>query len=86
MAPGKWMADLPDHTARGICEAHRAGEFVVEDALDDSIVRSAGALTEKGHGTWVFQAASEAASSWKDLRGKFWVVDPDDGGIWEWGS
>ena len=86
MAQSKRINDLPDRTVQGIWEAYQAGDIVVEDKLDEAIVRSAGALAEKRHWTWMFRAASEDASSWKDLHGSFWVVDPDDGEIWEWGS
>ena len=83
MAPGKRINDLPDHTVQGIWEAHQADELAVEDELDDMIIRAAGVLAEKGHWTWMFQAASEDASSWKDRHGIFWVMDPKDGEIWE---
>jgi hypothetical protein len=34
----------------------------------------------------VFQAATEDLTSWEDLHGDYWVVDPNNGCIWEWGT
>lgn len=82
--PGKRIDDLPDHTVQGIWEAQLAGGVVVENAIDEVIVRSAGVLADKGYWMWMFMAASEAGSSWRDLHGDYWVVHPDDGTIREW--
>ena len=86
MAPGKRIGDLPDHTVQGLWEAHRAGEIAIEDTLDDTIVRSAGVLADKGYWMWMFTSASAEASLWQDLHGNYWMVDPDDGEIREWGT
>jgi hypothetical protein len=43
-------------------------------------------LAGKGYWTWVFQAATEDLTSWEDLHGDYWVVDPNNGCIWEWGT
>ncbi len=86
MTPGKRIYDLPDHTVQGLWEAHRAGEIAVEDALDDTIVRSAEVLADKGCWMWMFNSATEEASLWQDLHGDYWIVDPDDGEISAWGS
>lgn len=83
---GKRIDDLPDHTVQGLWESHRAGEIAVEDALDEMIVRSAGVLAEKGYWMWTFMAASEEGSSWRDLHGDYWVVDPEAGDVREWGA
>jgi hypothetical protein len=39
-----------------------------------------------GYGTWMFRAATEDLPSWEDLHGDYWVVDPSNGCIWEWGT
>lgn len=54
--------------------------------LEDMIVRSAGVLAEKGYWMWMFTSAIEEASLWQDLHGNYWVVDPEDGDIREWGT
>jgi hypothetical protein len=49
-------------------------------------VRAAGILAEKGCWTWMFQAATEELTSWQDLHWNYWIVDPNNGCIWEWGT
>ncbi len=82
----KHIDDLADLTVLGIWEAHRSGEIVPADAVDDVAVRAAGLLAEKGYWTWVCQAATQDLTSWEDLHGDYWVVDPNNGCIWEWGT
>jgi hypothetical protein len=82
----KRIDDLGDLTVHGIWEAHRKGEFVPASVEDDVAVRAAGVLAEKGFWTWMFQAATEDLTSWEDLNGDYWVVDPNNGCIWEWGT
>jgi hypothetical protein len=83
---GKGIDDLKDLTVHGIWEAHLEGEFVPADATEDAAVRATGVLAGKGYWTWVFQAATEELTSWEDLHGDYWVVDPNNGCIWEWGT
>ncbi|CAN5633515.1 MAG: hypothetical protein H0T55_05915 [Rubrobacteraceae bacterium] len=83
---GTRIDDLEDHTVQGIWEAHLEGELAPDDAVDDVAVRAAGVLAEKGYWTWMFQAATEEFTSWQDLHGDYWVVDPANGCIWEWGT
>jgi hypothetical protein len=52
--------------------------------VDDATVRAAGVLAEKGYWTWMFQAATEELTSWQDLHGDYWVMDPINEYIWEW--
>ena len=85
MSP-KRIDDLGDLTVHGIWEAHLKGEFVPAGVVDDVAVRAAGVLAEKGYLTWMFQAATEDLTSWEDLYGDYWVVDPNNGCIWEWGT
>jgi hypothetical protein len=82
----KRIDDLDDHTVQGIWEAHVSGEIVPGNVLEDTIVRSAGVLAKKGYWMWMFMAATEEASSWRDLHGDYWVVDPERGDIREWGT
>ena len=84
--PGTRIDDLPDHTVQGIWEAHLAGDVLVEDALDDTIVRSAGVLAGKNLWMWMFTSATEGASLWKDLHGEYWVLDLASGEIREWST
>ena len=66
----------------------RGGSTSLQSAVDDMTVRAAGVLAEKGHWTWMFHAATEELTSWQDLHGDHWVVDPINGYIyvWEWGT
>jgi hypothetical protein len=57
---------------------------VPASVVDDVAVRAAGVLVEKGYWTWMFQAATENLTSWEDLHGDYWVVDTNNGCIWEW--
>ena len=82
----KRIDDLQDHTVQGIWEAHLEGELSQNDIVDQVTVRAAGVLVEKGYWMWLFQAATEELTSWQDLHGDYWVVDPDNGYIWEWGT
>ncbi len=34
----------------------------------------------------MFKAATEDLTSWEDPHGAYWVVDPNNGCIWEWGT
>jgi hypothetical protein len=81
---GIGIDDLEDHTVQGIWEAHLRGEIARRHVLDDTIVRSAGVLAEKGY--WMYTSATEEASLWQDLHGDYWIVDPEDGDIREWGT
>jgi len=83
---GKRIDDLKDLTVQGIREAHLEGELALADEVDRAAVRAAGVLAEKGHWTWMFQAATEELTSWQDLDWNYWVVDPDNGCVWEWGT
>ena len=82
--PGKRVDDLKDLTVQGIWEAHLNGELSTADAVDRAAVNAAGVLSEKGHWTWMFQAATEDLTSWEDLHWNHWVVDPYNGYIWDW--
>ncbi len=82
----KGIDDLWDLTVQGIWEAHLNGELAEAGVVDQVAVRAAGVLAEKGHWTWMFQAATEDLTSWEDLHGDYWVVDPNNGCIWEWGT
>jgi hypothetical protein len=84
--PGGCIDDLADHTLQGIWEAHLEGELAMGSVLDDVTVRAAAVLTEKGYWMWMFQAATEELTSWQDLHGDYWAVDPINGHIWEWGT
>jgi hypothetical protein len=78
--------DLRDLTVQGIWEAHLNGELAEAEVVDQVAVRAAGGLAEKGYRRWMFQAATEDLTSWEDLHGDYWVVDPKNGCIWEWGT
>jgi len=80
----KRVDDLTDLTVQGIWEAHLDGELSELAAVDRAIVGAAEVLAEKGHWTWMFQAATEDLTSWQDLHWNFWVVDPHNGYIWDW--
>ena len=80
---GARIDDLENHTVQGIWEAHLKGELASGDVVDDVAVRAAGELEEKGYWMWTFQAATEELTSWQDLHGDYWVVDPGNGCIWE---
>ena len=82
----KRIDDLGDLSVHGIWEAHLKGEFVPATVVDDAALRAAGVLAGKGYRTWMFQAATEDLTSWEDLHGDYWVVDPNNGCIWEWGT
>jgi len=82
----KRIDDLEDHTVQGIWEAHLNGELAKVDVVDQVTVRAAGVLAKKGYWMWLFQAATEELTSWQDLHGYYWVVDPNNGYIWEWGT
>jgi hypothetical protein len=83
MAAKYRINDLPDHTVQGIHEAHLRCEVATDDVLDDVIVRSAQQLAKKGYWMRIFMSATEEASLWRDLSGEYWLVDPDDGYVWE---
>ncbi len=82
----KRIDDLADLTVQGIWEAHLKGELAPRCVVDYVAVRAAGVLAQKGHWTWMFQASTEELTSWEDLHGNYWVVDPNNGCIWEWGT
>jgi hypothetical protein len=86
MAPGKRVDDLTDTTAQGIWEAHLNGELAEANAVDRAAVHAAGILAERGYWTWMLQAATDELTSWQDLHWNYWVVDPNNGCIWEWGT
>jgi len=86
LVPGKCVDDLTDLTVQGIWEAHLDGELAEADAVDRAAVDAAGVLAEKGYWTWMFQAATEDLTSWQDLDWNYWIVDPNNGCIWEWGT
>jgi hypothetical protein len=50
---GIGIDDLEDHTVQGIWEAHLRGQIARRRVLDDTIVRSAGVLAEKGYWMWM---------------------------------
>jgi hypothetical protein len=81
---GKRVDDLTDLTVQGIWEAHLQGELAEADAVDRAAVSAAGVLAERGHWTWMFQAATEDLTSWRDLHWNYWVVDPNNGYVWDW--
>jgi hypothetical protein len=74
---GKRIDGLTGHTVQGIREALNA-------VVDDVAVRAAIVLAEKGNWMWLFQAATEDLTAWQDLHGDYWIVDPNNGSIWEW--
>jgi hypothetical protein len=74
--------NLPEQTVQGIYEAHQRGEVDTTDVSDQVIVRSAALLAEKGYWMWLWTYASEETSTWNDLQGGYWTVDPDSGDIW----
>jgi len=82
----KRIDDLTDTTAQGIWEAHLNGELAEANAVDRAAVNAAGILAERGHWTWMLQAATDELTSWQDLHWNYWVVDPNNGCIWEWGT
>ena len=82
--PAKRVDDLTNTTAQGIWEAHLKGELAEADAVDRAAVNAAGVLAGRGHWTWIFQAATEDLTSWRDLDWNNWVVDPYKGYIWDW--
>jgi hypothetical protein len=84
--PGKHTDDLNDHTVQGIWEAHLLGRIDEGDVVDDITVRSEGMLAEKGYWVWMFTSASKEPSSWQDLRGDYWMVNPDARDVREWGT
>ncbi len=83
---GTRIDDLEDHAVQVIWESYLKGELAPGDVVDDVAVRAAGVLAEKGYWMWMFQAATEELTSWPDLHGDYWIVDPDNGRIWEWGT
>ena len=85
MSP-KRIDDLTDLTVQGIWEAHLGGELAQVDVVERVTVRAAGVLAEKGHWTWMFQAATEDLTTWQDLHWNYWIVDPNNGYILEWGT
>ena len=82
----KRITDLPDTTVQGICEAHEKGELAIDDELDECILRCAQQLANKGWWMWLFVFSNGELSTWRDLEGNHWVIDPEDGEIWEFGS
>ena len=70
----------------GIWEAHLKGELAPGDEVHDAAIRCAGVLAEKDYRAWLFQAATEDLTSWRDPHGDCWVVDPNYGCHWEWGA
>ena len=84
MVHSKRIEDLTDTTAQGIWEAHLSGELAEATAEDTAAVEAAGVLAKRGHWTWMLQAATEDLTSWQDLHWNYWVVDPDNGYIWDW--
>ena len=82
----KRIDDLADLTVHAIWEAHLKGELAPGYVLEDVAVRAAGVLAQKGYWTWMFQAATEDLTSWQDPQGDYWVVDPNNGCFWEWGT
>jgi hypothetical protein len=86
LVSGKRIDDLADLTVHGIWVAQLSGEFVPGDVVEDVVVRAVGVLAGKGYWTWMFQAATEELTSWQDPQGDYWVVDPNNGCIWEWGT
>jgi hypothetical protein len=80
---GKRVYDLTDLTVQGIWEAHLNGEFSELDLEDRVAVRTAGVLAEKGHWAWMLLAATDELTSWQDLHWNYWVVDPNNGCIWD---
>ncbi len=83
---GQRIDGLADHTVQGIWEAQHAGDLAGGDVLEDTIIKSAERLAEKGYWMWMFTSATEEASLWKDLHGDYWIVDPEDGDIRAWGT
>ena len=83
---GKRIDDFEDHTVQGIWEAYLNGELAAGHVVDHVTVRSAGLLAEEGYWMRMFQAATEELTSWQDLHGNYWVMDPNNGYIREWGT
>jgi hypothetical protein len=82
----KRIDDLGDLTVHGMWGAHLNGELAEADVVDQVAIRAAGVLAKKGYWTWMFQAATEDLTSWQDLDWNYWLVDPNNGCIWEWGT
>ena len=80
---GYRIYDLPDHTVEGIHDAYTRDELVIENVHEDVMVRSVQQLAKKGHWRWTLLAATDEVSMWRDLEGKLWLVDPDNGRIGE---
>lgn len=81
---GKRIDSLTDHTVQMVREAHLNGQLELNAVVDDVAVRAATVLAEKGYWMWLFQAATEDLTAWQDLHGDYWIVDPNNGSIWEW--
>jgi len=84
--PAKRIDDLANPTVQGVWEAHLEGELAPGDIKDDVAVRAVEVLADKGYWTWMFQAATEDLTSWQDPQEDYWIVDPKNGCIWEWGA
>ena len=84
--PIKLIEELEDQSVQGIWEASRAAQLAGGSPLEDMVLRSAALLVEKSYWGWMLTSASEQSSSWQDLRGNYWVVDPEDGEISERGT
>jgi len=80
------QAALEDRTVQGIWEPHLKGKLAMADVVDRVTVRAAEVLAENGYWMWPSQAATEELTSWQDLHGNYWVVDPNNGYIWVWGT
>jgi hypothetical protein len=80
------ITELDDTTVQGIVEANEQGLISIDDELDECILASAQHLATQGWWMWLFCITNGEASVWRDLERNFWVVDPKDGDIWEWGS
>ena len=68
---------------QGIWEASRAAQLAGGSPLEDMVLRSAAVLAEKGYWEWMLTSSGEQSSSWQDLRGNYWVIDPEGGEIRE---
>ena len=55
-------------------------------SLENNVSRTARLLELLVRVPRMFQAASEDLTSWENLHGEYWVIDPNNGCIWERGT
>jgi hypothetical protein len=55
-------------------------------SLENNVSRTARLLELLVRVPRMFQAASEDLTFWENLHGEYWVIDPNNGCIWERGT